>query len=258
MTSYDWIDRGSYILCPAPQGNRIHAPSSYSCSHKRLTASIVGMALGHSTFSTPLDLAREMLGSERSPIAPEQRQFIDHGVSTEPLARDWYCRVHKSTVKEVGVAIPKWDNRISAAVDGIVMKSDGTESDGIIEIKCPQRFYASLESAPAPTGVETQSEQSPHQTTTVPLGTGSPPCYHDHIFRTHYDQMQLGMKILNKLWCDYIVYSTSDNRMYVERVPYSQSYWATIMQPGIDKFFDETFFNASMEIGMPPTIDTEH
>ena len=72
----------------------------------------------------------------------------------------------------------------------------------------------------------------------INAGKKFPRFYHDHIDRSHYAQMQGSMKILNKQYCDYVVYATSSNLSYVERIEFNPLYWDTILWPGIQKFLN--------------------
>ena len=69
---------------------------------------------------------------------------------------------------------------------------------------------------------------------------GEPDDEYSHIWRTHYCQMQLGMKILNKNWCDYIVYCPTTRQLFIQRVPFNETFWSDFMFPKITTFLDET------------------
>jgi len=181
-----------------------------------LTASDFGAAINKSNYQTPLDIAMEITNSKD--YSKYNKSNPPHGIVTEPKARDWYRRTRNIKVIEVGLAVPKWEPRIGASIDGDII---GTE--GIIEIKCPEEMYDSLIT----------------HMNKINTGWRPPPFYHEHIRDSHYAQMQGGMKIVNKQWCDYIVYATGSNLSYVERVYFNQKYWDTILWPGIQKFLDE-------------------
>jgi len=46
------------------------------------------------------------------------------------------------------------------------------------------------------------------------------------------------MAVMNKEWCDYIVYSTFDSKVYLERIYFNEKYWNEVLYPGL-KFFIE-------------------
>jgi exodeoxyribonuclease (lambda-induced) len=223
-----WIDCGNFWLNTAPQG------SDPWFQHRkfRLTASNFGAAIGKSSYCTPLDIALDITNIKSkthnkfqdTKRDPDDFSFYNrhkfnsqHGVITEPKAREWYCRTRNVKVVEVGLAVPKWETRIGASLDGDIV---GT--DGMIEIKSPLEMYESLR----------------NHTAKIKTGWRPPPFYHNHIWETHYAQMQGGMKITGKKWCDYIVYATESNLSYVERVLFNPTYWDTILWPGIQNFLN--------------------
>lgn len=201
----DWRDCGSYWVNNAPQGSeRWHA------LRNRITAS--------KFHNTKRDNLQELAQSIVQPKQHAPNEAMQHGIITEPLARDWYQRNYHCQVVEVGLAVPKWDTNIGASLDGDVV---GT--DGIIEIKCPQKMYAPIEEYLAK----------------VKQGWKPPFGYHEHIWHSHYDQMQGGMAICNKKWCDYIVYCTPENKVFVDRIPFNRSYWDNELYPRLFHFNKE-------------------
>jgi putative phage-type endonuclease len=209
----EWTDRGNYYLNLAPQGS----PKWHAARHNRLTASNFGAAVGHSTFSSPMEVVMDITGIKDKTFTASSKVAMDHGVLTEPVARDWYCHTRGVEVAEVGLAIPKWEPRIGASIDGDIV---GTE--GIIEVKSPKTMYKPLATHYA----------------RLQAGWVPPPFYHSHIWDSHYDQMQGSMRVTNKQWCEYIVYATESGRAYVERVPFNPSYWNDDLYPAIQHFLN--------------------
>jgi hypothetical protein len=230
-----WIDRDRYWLNKAPQGSL-----EWKLNRKlRLTASNFGAAIGKSWMESPHDIAldittipntNKIISRNPAPVPngsikkhytksnrPKQKFDQQHGVVTESAARNWYCSTRNVTVITVGLAVPKWEPRIGASLDG-----DIPGTDGIIEIKCPFEMY----------------DQLKLHMRKIKSGWTPPPFYHDHIRDSHYAQMQGSMKIFGKQWCDYIVYATCSNLSYVERIPFDQTYWDRILFPGIIDFLD--------------------
>lgn len=211
-----WIDCGTYWLNVEPQGS-----DGWHLNRKlRLTASNFGAALNKSNFCTPMDIALDITNIVRgrcsTPI--DRTKFsTQHGFVTEPNARNWYCRTRNVEVVDLGLAVPKWEPRIGASPDG-----DIKDSDGMIEIKSPLEMYEPLR----------------NHMSKIKTGWKPPAFYHDHIWESHYAQMQGGMKIVGKLWCDYIVYATQSNLSYVERIPFNQKYWDETLWPSIQNFLD--------------------
>lgn len=208
-----WIDCGGYWLNTALQGS-----SEWELNRKlRLTASNFGAALGLSTHSSIMDVAMDITNVKSKSFPDRGKLSKQHGIVMEPEARAWYCQSRKVKVEEVGLAVPKWEPRIGASLDGEVV---GTE--GMIEIKSPLQMYDPLDDHMAK----------------IKTGWRPPQFYHAHIWDTHYAQIQGGMKITGKQWCDYIVYATQSNRVYVERIPFNQQYWDETLWPGIQQFLD--------------------
>lgn len=209
----EWTDRGDFWLNLAPQGS----PKWHAARKNRLTASNFGAAIGHSSYSTPMEVVMDITGIKDKTFTASSKIAMEHGVLTEPVARDWYCQSRGVKVNEVGLAVPKWEPRIGASIDGDI---EGTE--GIIEVKSPKTMYKPL-----------VTHYARLQTGWVP-----PPFYHSHIWDSHYGQMQGSMAVTGKKWCDYIVYATESGKAYVERVQFDSSYWNDCLWPGIRSFLD--------------------
>lgn len=205
-----WIDCGTYYISNAEQ----RSPEWHKTRTGRVTASNFGTCAGHSRFSGPEALAHEIAGLKEKTFSDNSRRVMDYGTETEPKAREWYERTRNVKVKEYGLAVPKWNIYIGGSPDGII---EGT--DGIIEIKCPEKMYGPLK--------ERMTKPPP-----------SDPYCHSHIWPTHYDQMQGCMAILNKSYCDYIVFSPPDGLAYVERIHFNRAYWETQLYPKIQEFLE--------------------
>lgn len=188
----------------------------------RVTGSNFGSAVGVSKFTTPEELALYVSGLQEQKFTEESLKNMAHGTAYEPIAREWYQSTTGSEVEEVGLVVPKWNLHLGSSVDGIVKGEKG-----ILEIKCPKKMYGPL------------SNHIYH------LDKGwTPPnkYYHEHIWDTHYAQMQGGMAILDKEWCDYIVYSTSDCRVYTERILFNKNYWEMWLYPSLQSFLHTNLF----------------
>lgn len=245
-----WIDCDSYWLNKAPQGS--HEWKFYR--KFRLTASNFGAAIGKSWISSPYDIALNITTTSdpikipptepyphrsdkqhpKTYTRPKQKFTQQHGVVTESTARNWYCSTRNVRVATVGLAVPKWEPRIGASLDGNI---PGT--DGIIEIKCPFEMY----------------DQLKLHMDNIKSGWNPPPFYHDHIRDSHYAQIQGSMKIFGKKWCDYIVYATCSNLSYVERIPFNKTYCDTVLFPGITHFLDN-ILEPIIQKSTQPSIST--
>lgn len=149
---------------------------------------------GRITASRILDVLRDPRCLNRPVIETEAMR---HGTMTEPLAREWYQRVTGNRVDQVGLAIPKWNQRLGASADGLV------GSDGMIEIKCPLRMYNNVK---VYCHLRSKGREGP-----LPV---SP---------SHYAQIQTNLAILDRDYCDYVVYVGDDNFIY--RVARDRDYW---------------------------------
>lgn len=182
----------------------------------RVTGSNFGAAAGLSKFTNPEELALYISGLKEQKFNDENLKIMEHGTRYEPIARSWYEMSTGYKVEEVGLAVPKWNFHLGASVDGIVK-----DQEGIIEIKCPKKMYGPLNDYEK----EISSGYKPESK-----------YYHNHIWDTHYAQMQGGMAILDKKWCDYIVYSTSDKKVYKERILFNKEYWENKLYPSLQSF----------------------
>ncbi len=230
---HHWIEHGTYWLFNAPQ---LSEPW-FEVRKGRDTGSRVGGSIGHSRFTSPEKSALEISGKITPTFSSEAKERMKHGVDNEPVARQWYERKEGVVVEELGLTVPKWNLYIGVSVDGMVK---GT--DGIIEIKCPKKMYDPLDLY-----MNTGQRGNPKTL------TGG----FDHIWQSHYDQMQFGMAILNKKWCEYIVFCTPEDRVFHQKVPWNQHYWDTELYPKLVNFIDHKLkpllTNTPYPI-MPPSV----
>jgi hypothetical protein len=228
-----WLNRDTYWLSTVPQGNTLwDGQRKY-----RLTASNFGIASGHSTkFKTPSQLADEMAGIIKIEIPEENRLLMSYGTKTEPLVRKWYENKFKTTVKEVGLAVWKENPALGCSTDGIVLTKPEycpngildthtklVESDLLIEIKSVQKMYGPLK----------------EHTARIENGFIPPRYYHDHIWPSHYDQIQGNLAIMNKKACDYIVYCAQEDNVFRYRVEYNPDYWKYELLPKLLTFVSD-------------------
>lgn len=199
--SYQWIDHGNYWELQAPQGDQIWLDGRFG----RTTTAVSGAMAHRSRFKTAEQQGKIIAGIETENFTQEQLDRMGHGTNTEPEARDWYVNLSKYTIVERGLIVPKWDMTLGASVDGDII---GT--DGIIEIKCPVKMYRPLE--------QYLDQQK--------AGWKPPKGYYKHIWKTHFDQMQHAMAVMNKKWCVYIVYCTTDRKIFTQKIPFDPEYWA--------------------------------
>ena len=70
----------------------------------------------------------------------------------------------------------------------------------------------------------------------------------NRITPSHYDQMQGGMAICGKGWCDYLVYDCGTGQMYAERVPFDKVYWDEVLYPSLVRFLEVTMVDVGEQV----------
>lgn len=222
-----WTDEGTYWLNIHEQGtDGWHSARRDGWGvTKLLTASNFAKAAGHEKYFTTREAYMEEFVSGVKPKFTEEAiRHMARGTENEPIARMLYEDARGVTVREVGLAVPKFDIRIGSSVDGMVGKN------GLIEIKCPEKVYWKL-----------RGEDDTDQRDKVSCKK-----QRDKIFPSHYDQMQGGMAITGRKWCDYVVFGVKSEEIHIERVHWDQDYWDNDLYPGICSFLEKS--------GCPPVL----
>jgi len=181
-TKEGWKDCGRYWLSLADQ----RTEDWFLHRKGRITASSI-----HSSAYYP----ESYLFQLANPQEPDERskQRMQHGVITEPEARQWYEKYTGYQVQEVGLMVPKFDLGIGGSPDGLV------NDDGLLEIKCPQQPYACLQ------------DPSLNQRDATP--------------DSHYSQIQTCLAISGRSWCDYLVYCTNQQQVFLRRIYPDPDWW---------------------------------
>lgn len=212
-TNGDWIDCGPYWQHKAVQGSQL-----WLNSRNRLTASKFDAATNDKPkFDTQQDVADYILGRKKPVFTAEAKIRMQFGNDNEPKVRDWYTNTYGYQVIETGLAVPKWNLYLGASSDGDVYDKDG-KLIGVIEIKCPTKMYAPL----------LKMYGQPRENIYA----------HDHIWSSHYAQMQGNMAVKQVLWCDYIVADLYADQVIVERVYWNAEYWNQYLYPRLVKFIN--------------------
>jgi putative phage-type endonuclease len=196
-------------------------PEWYAARVGRITASKVSVVAGNSRWQTREEFKKNFLKERRLEYYTEQSRNDDmlHGIKWEPIVRNYYSHTTGNEVEEMPFIIPEWDDRIGASVDGKVK-----DKRIILEIKCPPRkMYYKLET----------------YCRDLDNGWIPPPHYHKHIFIEHYDQMQMGMAVLDADECHYIVYCNAENKLFMTAVMFNKNYWENKLYSSIKEFFKE-------------------
>lgn len=151
----------------------------------RLTASNADSALGI-TSEKYRDRYIARIGrpdGETRFVTPAMR----HGNDYEDMVKQWYSKSRGVEVQDVGFVYPLDPrfSRLGASPDGLV------GDEGMTEIKCPYNgIYPSL-----------LERRALLATNPAAIREGD----YSHIMPSHYLQMQVGMGIMGRKWCDYIV-----------------------------------------------------
>lgn len=208
----DWLERDSYYQYVHGQGgNAKGLVGGY-----RATASALGKIVDQQYGGMYMHaLVTVKLYIEIKTAEAQAR--MDHGTRLEAGVRERYSQTQNVHVTEVGLCIPKWDTRLGAAADGEI------NEDGIIEIKCPQRMYESIE----------------HYMYQIENKKRVRDDYdYEHIVHSQYLQMQMTMKVMNKKWCNLIVYASSSAQEHMETVLYNPVYWEKVIAPALEVYLD--------------------
>lgn len=142
-----------------------------------------------------------------------------HGRNTEPKARAAYEIAYYEEVEEVGFWRHPLGLRVGASLDGITRH-------GTIEIKCPYRLEV-------------------HART---LQTGMPP--------EHLPQVQGGLWIADKAFCDYISYNPEHTTqpLYVQRIPRDDQYIA-MLEDRVSQFVTALDMQRELDDDEPSVTD---
>lgn len=162
----------------------------------------ISPATGRSNFTTREQCAKYVTLLETPSFTEDALKRMQAGSDAEPRVRQKYANQTGNSVAEYGLCVSSRDPRLAASVDGVIVSDDG-----LIEIKCPQRMYGPLK-------------------------------YKGKIWDSHYDQMQLGMFVLGRTWCDYVVNALDTEEMIITRVNWDQNHWDTVLMPKLEEFFD--------------------
>jgi YqaJ-like viral recombinase domain len=199
-----WKDEGNYWEHNAPQGTNEWKNVRIGRVGSSKSGGFVGQT-EHFKNGTPEEIGLIISGEKEIVFDEKSIARMDHGTKYEKTAKIWYEKTYNCKVLERGFCVPKFDlTRIGASVDGDVI---GT--DGILEIKCPQKMYKPVL----------------FYNDSVKRGWKPSEKYYEHIWNAHFSQCQHGMRILGKKWCDYIVYSVSDSQVFVQRIHFDPDYW---------------------------------
>ncbi len=188
----------------------------------RATASLAAAMSGHLSpfifetfYGSNEELAKQIVGTSSKSFTPEESKRMKFGIDSEPMIRKKYSEIIGKPIKELGLAIWKQDLRFGSSLDGEIDENEA------IEIKAPQNMYKSV--------IEYFEAKK--------KGFTPPPRYHEHIYISHYDQMNMSGSITNKKHMHYIVMSANKD-IYYQTFNVDYDYWEKEQYPKICNFMD--------------------
>jgi len=233
-----WKEYPTYWEYIAPQHdeNNIANADWLAVKYGRTSGTGCGYVMGHG-FEKDKSLqecAYEFCGMKKKEFSEEALKRMNHGTINEEHARKLYETKNNVTVSELGFVVPKWNLYIGISPDGCVDQPDSNGVYGNIEIKCPQKMYFSY--------LKYMEQDNPD------------PYHYSHIWKSHFDQMQWGMGIMNRGWCDYIVVDTFQHLYFQQRVIFNQNYFNTMYAKVVEFteiYLKPLYYNTSYPL-MPP------
>lgn len=206
----EFIDYPTYKLSTSGQGSEEW--KKLRCG--RITSSNLSYCTGRASFKTSkYEIASKICGIDET----EMNTYMQHGITMEPVIRDWYSETINKPIKELGIAIWKKDPRFGGSLDGEINEEEG------IEIKAPNKMYQRLVEY-----IESKKK-----------GYNFYSGYHEHIFNSHYDQMTGNAIITNKKYMHYVVVCTDTQKAFVQRFPVNTELWEKELYPKACEFYDK-------------------
>lgn len=206
----EFVDYPTYKLSLASQGSE----EWHKLRCGRITSSTLSSCVGRGGFRVSKhETASKICNLEKF----ETNSYMQHGITMEPIIRDWYAETINKPIKELGIAIWKNDPRFGGSLDGEINEEEG------IEIKAPNKMYQRLVEF-----IESKKK-----------GYTFYPGYHEHIFNSHYDQMTCNGIITNKKYMHYIVVCTDTQQAFTQRFPVDTILWEKELYPKACEFYDK-------------------
>lgn len=211
-----WVDKGSYFLHTGVQGGKDWL--AVREEELLLTASKFGSVAHGSRFESEEEIVQELCGIKKE-RSEESKMHMKRGVRLEPQIRTWFEGIIGVKIHEISIAKPKFDQRIGGSPDGAIYNEKG-KIVATIEIKACKKMYSAL--------CEYMKK--------IAQGWIAPPHYHEHIWDSHYAQMQGCMAIVEAEYCMYIVVCEDSGEKFVQKVMYNKSYWEGELYPRLQAF----------------------
>ena len=205
-----WVDMNLYLI----NRLRIGTPEYYSQKSKHLSISDLGAAVGHNPRKSIKKLVWELVNANKT--VPQLTPHEIENINRVEFGKLIYGQSARLTVSTMGLCVYKADQRLAASSCSFV-------SDG---------YYTCL------LLVKSMKQIPDELMTACQRGQFSI----DHIPQNDYDEMQGLMAITGQAVCDYVIYCSEMGSLFVQKIPFNQSYWETLYT-GVKKFFDAYFSN---------------
>lgn len=186
-----YLDRGRYYeLIAQPDTEEWLKARDY-----KVTATGIAAVAGEDRFQT----SNEYLEQVCSPVRLTPNEDMLRGKAGETPALELYCQQTGSQIRRPSFCVPKDYPDTGATPDAIVLNADGSDSDRIVEVKCPRKF----------TGV---------------------------IYTRYLYQMLYQMYVVGAKSCDYLQYVNGE--IQVNRVEWDQVRWE-LFKPTLEDFLQQ-------------------
>lgn len=203
------IEKTTYYLLNVKQGS-----SDWHYLRKgRITASNLAKIMNCAPYckDTPEEIGKHLVGIKKEEHTEEAQKRMQLGNDYEPIIREYLSKYLKCEIEETGFAIWKENKIFGASLDGVI------DDDTCIEIKCPRKMYKPL--------INYMKNDNKDEEN------------YNHIWKSHYLQMQMNMIVTNRRNCIYAVYSIDDDDIFIQNVKVNKDYWYNVVYPACVDFY---------------------
>jgi len=218
----------SFEIYDIPQ----RTPQWFSVRRGKLTASNFAKAVKNTSFQKserPESLAEKIKKKpffvntpfEEKNLTELERERINHGIQTEPVARSHYeslIQANGEKVLEIGFVASNKYPKTGCSPDGIIIDEKTQKWKRLLEIKCP-KFYPKN-----------------HPRFNYLTDIFEIPKITDFIYADYYFQIQGSLHILGLPSADYLVYASDFVGLF--RIDYDEVFCQMLFEE-IEKFFEE-------------------
>ena len=164
-------------------------------------------------------------------------KYVKHGLDNEPHALKVYEQAQEVKIVQCGVIVSKLNPWLGYSPDGVLFKNQ--KPFKLIEVKCP--FDGKVMSAAEVVKRQTWIEMGENGEAMLK----KKPAY--------YEQVQLGMAILNISMVDFIVYSPFDNSIIIIKIEFDANFVEKLL-----KFLKVAYFRMIHNVCEEEKLQNEH